>query len=176
MAVNPATIQAARAGDREALAALLRGLADPWYRMALATCGNADAAAEATQEAAMRLLRDIGRFRGKSQFRTWAIGILLNVVRERRRVERRPADRPISAQRTHEAADAMAEQNEQQQILRDLLADLPERQREALVLRFFEDLSIDQAAQVMNCAAGTVKATVHQALRSLRQRLMRCRN
>lgn len=173
--MDPATIQAARAGDREALAALLRSLQDPWYRMALAISGDTDEAAEATQEAAMRLLRDIASFRGESQFRTWAIGILVNVLREQRRAKRQ-TNAELVAPQAVEAVDETVQRNEQQQVLRDLLSDLPDRQREALVLRFFEELSIDEAAQVMKCAAGTVKATVHQALKSLRQRLMRCRS
>ena len=53
----------------------------------------------------------------------------------------------------------------------DYLNGLNERQREAVVLRFFEELSVEDTAAAMNCAPGTVKATVHQALRSLRQRL-----
>jgi RNA polymerase sigma factor (sigma-70 family) len=52
-----------------------------------------------------------------------------------------------------------------------VLADLPERQREAVILRYFEELSVEDTAAAMNCAPGTVKATVHQALRALRKRL-----
>ena len=44
-----------------------------------------------------------------------------------------------------------------------MLADLPDRQREAIVLRFLEELSVEQTAAAMGCAEGTVKATVHQA-------------
>jgi len=51
------------------------------------------------------------------------------------------------------------------------LRRLSGRQREAIVLRFFEELSVEETAAAMSCAEGTVKATVHQALRSLRQRL-----
>jgi DNA-directed RNA polymerase specialized sigma24 family protein len=39
------------------------------------------------------------------------------------------------------------------------------------VLRFFEDLSTEEAAAAMGCAAGTIKATVHQALRALKQKM-----
>ena len=39
------------------------------------------------------------------------------------------------------------------------------------MLRFFEELSVEDTATAMNCAAGTVKATVHQALKALRKRL-----
>ena len=55
--------------------------------------------------------------------------------------------------------------------MRRTLADLPERQREAVVLRFFEELSVEDTAELMKCAPGTVKATVHQALRALRGKL-----
>jgi RNA polymerase sigma factor (sigma-70 family) len=48
---------------------------------------------------------------------------------------------------------------------------LPQRQREALLLRYFEGLSLEEAAAAMGCAVGTVKATVHQALRALRTKL-----
>ena len=66
---------------------------------------------------------------------------------------------------------ADAERSEERDRLRSVLADLPDRQREAIVLRFLEELSVEQTAAAMECAEGTVKATVHQALRSLRQRL-----
>jgi RNA polymerase sigma factor (sigma-70 family) len=99
----------------------------------------------------------------------------LNVVREMRR-----KNRPIpeegreffAATRSTPASPfAAAEFTEQREKLHALLADLPDRQREAVVLRFFEELSVEQTARAMDCAEGTVKATVHQALRSLRAKL-----
>ena len=64
-----------------------------------------------------------------------------------------------------------ADRTEQIGQVRQLLADLPERQRESLILRFFENLSVDETAAAMNAAPGTIKATVHQALRSLRAKM-----
>jgi RNA polymerase sigma factor (sigma-70 family) len=55
--------------------------------------------------------------------------------------------------------------------MRAVLQTLPDRQREAIVLRFFEELSVEQTAAAMDCAVGTVKATVHQALRALREKM-----
>jgi RNA polymerase sigma-70 factor (sigma-E family) len=52
--------------------------------------------------------------------------------------------------------------------LRDALASLPARQRAVLVLRVFDDLSEAQVAQVLDCAVGTVKSTMSQALARLR--------
>lgn len=177
------TIDAARAGDRAARAALLRGLQDPWYRVCLGLLGgDPDRAREAAQETAVRFLRDLHRFRGESQLRTWSIGIAINVAREMRRARAgevalpdgevlagsAPAGRGPAAP---PPPDAAAEASERRDLLRSTLADLPERQREAVVLRFFEELSVEETAAAMGCAAGTVKATVHQALKALRQKL-----
>jgi RNA polymerase sigma-70 factor (ECF subfamily) len=183
--VDDFTVQAAQLGDRPAQARLLRWLQDPWYRLCLGLLGDVERAREATQETAARFLRQLTGFRGDSQLRTWALGIAINVAREMRRSPharataladwdevgagslgaspRRAAPRP--------PPDVAAELAEQRDRLRAVLADLPERQREAVVLRFFEEMSVEDTALAMNCATGTVKATVHQALRSLRQKL-----
>ena len=47
----------------------------------------------------------------------------------------------------------------------------PGMRRRTLTLRFFEELSVEETATAMGCAAGTVKATVHQALRTLREKM-----
>jgi RNA polymerase sigma-70 factor (ECF subfamily) len=173
--VDERTLQAAQRGDRDALGLLLRDLQDPWYRMSLSLLCNADLAHEATQETAVRFLKQLPGFRGDSQLRTWSLGICLNVVREIRRWSRGHAslDEGTELAATWDAAplpDAAAERSEEVGALRAILATLPERQREAVVLRYFEDMSVEQTAEAMQCAPGTVKATVHQALRSLRRK------
>lgn len=169
------TIEKARRGDRDAQAALLQAMQDPWYRMALSLLGNPDRARDATQETAVRFLAQLRNFRGDSQLRTWAYGIALNVVREMRRktVWQLPEDGPLDNPAPDPGPDESASHSEQRTLLLDLLKDLPDRQREAITLRFFEELSVDDAARAMNCAPGTVKATVHQALRSLKEKLVR---
>ncbi len=177
--MDAATIDAARAGDREACAALLRALQDPWYRTCLSLlAGDAERARDATQETAVRFLRQLPGFRGDSQLRTWSLGIAINVVRELRRSGHRESPLPeevgvaSDGRRSASAGpDEAVETNERRDVLRATLADLPDRQREAVTLRYFEDLSVEETAAAMECAPGTVKATVHQALRKLREKL-----
>ena len=175
------TVQAARIGDRPAQARLLRWLQDPWYRLCLSLLGDVERAREATQETAVRFLRQLPLFRGDSSVRTWALGIAINVAREIRRSPRActgvaewdalSASLADGRRASRPPPDVAAELAEQRDRLRAVLDDLPERQREAIVLRFFEELSVDETAAAMQCATGTVKATVHQALRSLRKQL-----
>ena len=171
--MDAATIEAARRGDRRAQARLLGALQDVWYRFCLSQLRDADKAADATQETALRFLKHLPDFRGDSQLQTWSLGIALNVVRETRRKRNPDA---LDSENAPEVAVTQRvtgelEDRESKQMLRQTLDTLPDRQREALVLRFFEEMSVEQTAAAMNCAVGTVKATVHQALRALRQKM-----
>lgn len=104
--------------------------------------GDADRARDATQETAVRFLRQLPGFRGDSQLRTWSLGIAINVVRELRRAGHRDGPLPeemgivTDGRRASPAGpDESVEMNERRDILRATLADLPDRQREAVVLR-----------------------------------------
>ncbi len=171
--MEDATIDAAKMGDRKAQARLLSRLQDVWYRFCLSQLRDADAAADATQETAVRFLKQLSSFRAESQLQTWSLGIALNVVREmrRKRSAHHIEDESAMAGVPSLARGRDIEQEEENKMLRQNLDTLPERQREALVLRFFEELSTEETAAAMGCAVGTVKATVHQALRALRLKL-----
>ena len=163
-------IQAARSGNRVAQATLLRELQDQWYRLVLRLLGNSESAREATQETALRFLKQLPLFEGRSEIRTWSLGIAINVTREMKRQKGQNAlniDLPSNGH----GPDAEVEQRERAAMVNRVIDTLPERQREAVLLRFFEQLSVEQSASVMGCAPGTVKALVFQALRNMRESL-----
>ena len=179
LGVDGETIDLARRGDRPAQARLLTSLQDVWYRFCLSMLRDADRAADATQETGLRFLKQISSFRGESQLQTWSLGIALNVVREIRRRRIVGDDSPLEQLTTERSpvgssassATTDLEATELKNALRSTMSTLPDRQREAIVLRFFEELSVEQTAEIMGCATGTVKATVHQALRALREKM-----
>src|SRR5436305_1810282 len=144
--VDERTLQAARTGNRAALATLLRELADPWFRFSLSLLGDADRAHEAAQETGLRFMKALPAFRGDSQLQTWSLGIALNVVREMRRKSRAiPEDGKAylalgaAARRAGavESPEAAADLAGQRQRLHAVPTDPPERQREAVGLRVF---------------------------------------
>ena len=53
--------------------------------------------------------------------------------------------------------------------VRDIVARLPERQRDVVLLRVFEELSVEATAKAMHCRPGTVKALLHKALQRMRK-------
>lgn len=169
--VDASTIELARRGDRMAQAVLLSALQDPWYRMCLSLLRDAEGARDATQETALRVLRLLPQFRGESSITTWSMGIAINVVREMRRKRRPEFGEVPDVAGDGGTPDDAASLTEQQKVLRAAMSDLSDRQREAVVCRYFEELSTEETAKIMGCAPGTVKATLHQALRALKTKV-----
>ncbi|MEM1107359.1 MAG: RNA polymerase sigma factor [Planctomycetota bacterium] len=162
-------IRRAQRGHRGSRAVLLRELQDVWYRFAYQMLNDAESAREATQETGLRFLERLAEFRGDSRLKTWSLGITLNVCRElrRRRTPLTLADETTLPGREEEMNNLACQ--EQTEALSRQIAALPDRQREAITLRYLEELSLQDTAAAMGCALGTAKATVSQALRSLRR-------
>jgi RNA polymerase sigma-70 factor (ECF subfamily) len=131
--------------------------------------GSPDLAFELTQEALARAHRDWSRVSGMDAPGAWVHRVAINLANSqwrRRRYERlageRAATRPAVAPDQHSSLEDGAIE------VRRALARLPPRQREAVVLRFLLDLSIDETARHMHCAAGTVRALTAQGIARLR--------
>lgn len=147
------------------------------HRAALVLCGNPWDADDLAQETFLVFARQAHRFEGRSAVYTYLYGILLNLERRLRRrngVRRRKLrvlwDGPAQ-QRAAPGADVPLEVAEWKQSLWALVAQLPDGQRHALVLRFSEQLRYEDVARVLGCPLGTVKSRIFNALASLRSML-----
>ncbi|MEM1354796.1 MAG: RNA polymerase sigma factor [Planctomycetota bacterium] len=163
-------LAALQAGCPRARAAVLTEFEGIWFRFCLSLLADPDAARDATQETALRVLRRVHDFRGDASLRTWTLSIALNVCREIRR-RRRWVSLPASLGLSQPGPGPAAKTQSREEIdrLHTWLSRLPARQREAVTLRYLQQLSTDQTMQVMGCASGTVKATLAKALRNLRK-------
>jgi RNA polymerase sigma factor (sigma-70 family) len=118
---------------------------------------------DAAQEGFARAFRAWPKVREMDRPVGWVYAVSLNVVRKSaRRRTREDELMPPSAVTDGTAGVAT------RVALRDAVLALPMRQREAVVLRYFADLSIEDTAIAMRCAPGTVKSAVNAALRTLR--------
>jgi RNA polymerase sigma-70 factor (ECF subfamily) len=145
-------------------------------RAALVLSGNPWDADDLAQETFLILARQSDQFQGRSSIYTWLYGILLNLDRrERRRCGLRRRKLQVlcwnepSDERVAPAADARAEVTEWKNSLWARVAQLPEGQRQALVLRFSEGLRYEEVAEVLDCPLGTVKSRIFHGLAGLRR-------
>ena len=136
-------------------------------RLAYLLTGDAHLAEDLTQEA---FVRAFGRFRDLRQpesFEWYLRRTLVNLTRShfrRQRTERDHLARHPAAERTEPATDRISERDAMWRALQQL----PSKQRTALVLRFYEDLTDVQIAAAMGCPVGTAKSLIHRGLERLR--------
>ncbi len=147
------------------------------HRAAMILSGNPWDADDLTQETFLVFARDRHRYAGRSSVYTWLYGILLNLERRERR-RRGTQLRKLLAWRDDgpgsgssvPPADHKAEFDEWKRSLWAVVAELPDGQRQALVLRFSEGLRYEEIATVMGCPLGTVKSRIFHGLMALRER------
>jgi len=154
-------------GDAEALDMLVGRWQKRLWRHAFRLTGRRDAAWEVLQEAWLGIVRGIGRLADPACFRRWAYRVVthkaIDWVRrsDRRRSDRNLAD-PVAAPPATADPDAAAD-------LQTVLAHLPDEQRALVSLRYFEELSVIEIAEVLDIPAGTVKSRLHDARAALRR-------
>lgn len=140
-------------------------------RTAYLLTGDRGHAEDLLQTALMRTAQHWLRARAAPE--AYARQVLVNLSRDRtRRLFRRPREAPMAPEADNlPAADAGYDQLTDRRLIFGALAKLPTRQREVIVLRFFEDLSVEETAQLLGFAPGTVKSYTSRALARLRELL-----
>ncbi|OPA84694.1 RNA polymerase sigma-70 factor [Pseudomonas fluorescens] len=137
--------------------------------------GDADEAKDVAQESFLRIWRQAANWRpGEARFDTWLHRVALNLCHDRLR---RRKERPLDEDEVLELADSAASPEEQVETadrsarMAAAVAALPERQREAIVLQYYQELSNIDAAALMNISVEALESLLSRARRQLRSQL-----
>ena len=132
--------------------------------------GSKDAAEDLVQETFTKAWRGLGRFRKDASARTWLYRILVNTSRDRFRRESRRQGSPLPAKPSRDPSQQLQQSDLVRRVLGEMRG-LPERQREALLLRARAGFSYAEIAEVMGVTVGSVKAHLVAARKSLTDRI-----
>src|SRR5215467_10832516 len=147
------------------------------YGWALSCCARSSIEAESVlQTVYLKALTGKARYEGKSSFKTWLFAVIRRTAADERRrqilrrllLDRRQAS---SAPAAIESPDEAVHRAELQRLVREALARLPRRQREVLQLVFYHDLSLAEAAQVMNVSLGSARTHYERGKKQLRRQM-----
>jgi RNA polymerase sigma-70 factor (ECF subfamily) len=165
-------INRARAGDADAWDSLIQTHQEAVFRLAYLICGHAGDAEDVAQETFIRAFYHLDSFDTSRNLRPWLLSISANLARNRLRslgrylhhLQRlaRLNPEPVSTVEGDAAKRADA------QALWRAVGQLDPTDQQIIYLRFFLELPVDEAAEVLNIAPGTVKSRLHRALGRLR--------
>ena len=169
--------------DQELVAACLAGRAGAFdviverhrrsvYQLCYRFVGNHEDASDLSQDVFLRAYRGLRNFRGQSSLGTWLYRIGVNVCLNRVSIKR-PANEPIDERRhvdtRNESPVDGVLRTERAARVRAAVAQLPRKQRAALVLRIYHELSHQEIADIVGSSVGAVKANVFHALQNLKK-------
>jgi RNA polymerase sigma-70 factor (ECF subfamily) len=146
---------------------------------------DAAAAQDATQEVFIKLYRSLSDWNPrKAKFSTWLYRLAANHAIDCWRTRRRRFEEPLDASDREyvperSISDAILtpsgalERKEAVEQIRRCVDDLPELQKKVFLLRYFEDLKLDEIAEMEACSLGTVKTSLFRATHSVQRALRR---
>lgn len=165
---NDWALVAEKKGRKQAFEILFKRHRDYVFRLALGFSGKRWIADDVVQEVFIRLYRKTFGDEHRAAFTTYLYRFTLNVTREELRGYQMKKD----AMALHNPWDTGDE--EQEARIKDIekaLKGLSQKQREVLTLRFFEEKSVKETADIMGCKEGTVKSNLHWAINNLKKLL-----
>jgi RNA polymerase sigma-70 factor (ECF subfamily) len=166
-------------GETMLYAQLVDAYSGPLFNLAFRMTGNRNSAADAVQETFLRAYSKLGSYSDDRKFFTWIYAICINLLRDLRRQDTAAArqsnelalsDSNVSDSSSVEPVNELLRQ-ERAESLVTAVRLLPELQREVVALRFFQDLSFAEIAEILGVSENAAKKRVYQALTLLRRAL-----
>lgn len=163
-------VESAKQGNRMAFSELVMRHQRGLLRLSLRFMRDLGAAEDVVQESFIKAYEKLGTFEGRSSFKSWLCQIAVNTAKNKIRESRHEmTDLEGVNLAVEPKAEALLVHGSIADLLQTEVEKLPFRQRTALVLRVYEDLSFHEIAQVMACPYDTAKANYRHALLKLRE-------
>jgi RNA polymerase sigma-70 factor (ECF subfamily) len=165
----------ARRGDKNAFGRLIEAYQGPVYNLAYRMLGNSGEAEEAAQEAFIRAYTHLDSYDPAHKFSTWLLSITSNYcidqIRKRRAVllsiDEPLPPHPALHSDNNKGPEAQYLAQEREELVQGLLGELPAEYRQAVVLRYWYDMSYEEIADVQETSVSAVKSRLFRARRQL---------
>jgi RNA polymerase sigma-70 factor, ECF subfamily len=174
-------VEACQSGEASAFDILVARWEDRIRGAAYRFLGSDEEARDAAQEAFLRAYQAIGTFKKQARFSSWLYQIATNLCRDRLR--RRKTRATVSLEALEEAGPVMVEtrpgaherllERDLARAVRRAVDELPDEQREVVILKEYQDLTFLEIAQTLDVPVSTVKTRLYRGLGQLRLRLER---
>jgi len=163
-----------RRGSRSAMEVLIRRYYKLVFGIVYRKTGDYHVACDLTQEVFIKVAKSVSSYKGEGKFKSWLTSVTYHHcadhyrsathARKKNEIEIQPeiADESMNVYR-------LLERNDERKAIRNALMELPDYQRDTIVLSYFEGMKIREIAEIMKCTESTVKSRLYQGLGKLRK-------
>ena len=170
-------LRRAQRGDPEAFEQLIEPLEQLIWRICWHYTGNREAAEDCGQETMIRIWRNLDSYRGDCALESWVYRIAANCCMDFLRKKKRDKSESVEPLREQGFDPADPSPGTEEQVvaedehrrLREAITQLPEEQREALILTQLQKVPYEEAALLLNVSEGTIKSRVNRAKARLKE-------
>ena len=165
-------IERLKAGDHGAIDEIVEMYKGPLFAFIVRMVNDNTTAEDIFQETWIKVIKHAGKFRGDAKFSTWLFQIALNLCRDAMRKEKRWSHVPIEDYEDSLYCEPKTDPYRimKAQRVRKIVAGLPVKMKEAVVLRYFHDLNEYEISEVIGCPVGTVKSRLYRAAEIIRKK------
>ena len=170
-----ADVRRVLAGDTDAFSGIVERWQRPLVNLAYRFCRHRGQAEDMAQEAFLRAFTRLHQWRENAKFSTWLYAVALNIFRSATRraaVQELPLENSMGAVESVDPVEDL-ETRQREALVRRTVRALPRRYREAVILFYFLDQNVADAAAVLGVPDGTFKARLHRGRALLKKRLSR---
>jgi RNA polymerase sigma-70 factor, ECF subfamily len=156
---DQADVERVLTGDTGAFELIVRRWHRPLINLAYRFCRDRARAEEMAQEAFLRAYRALDQWRKDAAFSIWLFALATNLYRsELRRVPARTSSiNSLRELQDARAIDGGLEDEDRDRIVREMVLNLPEKYREAIILFYFQEMDLPSAARSLGLPVGTLK-------------------
>ncbi|MTI47508.1 sigma-70 family RNA polymerase sigma factor [Sporosalibacterium faouarense] len=160
-----AIVKKAIKGDDEAFYSIIHDNKEQLYRIAFSYLKNKEDSLEAIQEMTFRAYKNISKLKKPKYFKTWIIRILINYCVDEQKRQRKTLT-------LNRSSEGITDSDRVEKLTVESAVDkLKPKYKDVIVLKYFEDLTISEIADIMKCPEGTIKTRLSRGLASLRKYL-----
>ncbi len=165
-------ISLVRSGNKASFSELVKKYQKSVLRIALRLVRDLETAEDVVQESFLKAYQKLHLFEGRAAFKSWLFQITVNTAKNKLRGKRNDT---VDIENVHLAVAPQGttglESTDVRAVLNEAIDNLPEKQKTALILRIYEDLSFKEVAEIMQCPYDTAKANYRHALLKLKNKI-----
>ncbi len=172
METDSEVIDKVKKGDREAYGIIVKKYMRKAYFIALGFVGDSNDALDISQTAFIKAYRSLSKFDQERSFYPWFYAILRNLsfnfIKRKKLIPIIPLEKVAGS---NLEPSKKYYQDDTREIVGKAISSLPELEREVILLKYFQELSYKEMAQMLNCPIGTVMSRLYYARKKLKENL-----